>query len=224
MLKRQPEPELMENEEQVVAYAGADFEEAHSALIARLRETLPPDFQPARILDLGCGPGDMTYRLHMLFPEAELTAVDGARIMLEQARRHFAQVAMGGGAPTPVRWVHSRVQDFVPEVAYDLIFSNSLLHHVHEPSVFWTALRIAAHPGTFVYVADLVRPDAEDEARELTSLYCSDEPEVLRRDFYNSLLAAFRPEEVRAQLEAAGLDMLQVALLSDRHMTISGLT
>lgn len=222
MLKRQPEPELMDDQDQVVAYAGADFEQAHSALIEQMRDRLPVSLNPVRILDLGCGPGDMTYRLHMLFPQAELTAVDGAPLMLEQARRYFAQVAMGGGAPTPVRWIHSRVQDFVPEIAYDLIFSNSMLHHLHEPGIFWTTIRIAARPGSFIFISDLFRPGSEEEARNLTEQHCAGEPEVLRRDFFNSLLAAFHPEEVRGQLDEAGLEMLKIETVSDRHMVISG--
>ena len=51
--------------------------------------------------------------------------------------------------------------------------------------------------------------------------YSRDEPEVLRRDFYNSLLAAYRPEEVREQLDRAGLKRLRVEAVSDRHWLVA---
>ena len=47
------------------------------------------------------------------------------------------------------------------------------------------------------------------------------EPPVLKRDFYNSLLAAFEIEEVRAQLAAAGMSGLSVRTVSDRHLLVS---
>ena len=50
------------------------------------------------------------------------------------------------------------------------------------------------------------------------------EPEVLKQDFLNSLLAAFTPAEVREQLVQAGLSQqLQVDSLTERHMLISGI-
>jgi hypothetical protein len=44
---------------------------------------------------------------------------------------------------------------------------------------------------------------------------------ILQQDFYNSLLAAFTPDEVRAQLAEAGL-RLTVALAGDRHLLVKG--
>jgi len=52
--------------------------------------------------------------------------------------------------------------------------------------------------------------------------YSGDEPEILRTDFFNSLLAAFTPAEVEAQLAEAGLADLRVEATSDRHLMISG--
>ena len=70
---------------------------------------------------------------------------------------------------------------------------------------------------------DLARPDSEQDARALVDQYSGDEPEVLREDFYNSLLAAYTVGEVREQLRAAGLGHLEVEMCSDRHWIASGL-
>jgi hypothetical protein len=56
----------------------------------------------------------------------------------------------------------------------------------------------------------------------LVETYSADEPRLLRRDFYNSLLAAFTPVEVRSQLRRAGLRELKVEAVSDRHLLVFG--
>jgi hypothetical protein len=51
--------------------------------------------------------------------------------------------------------------------------------------------------------------------------YAGTEPDILRRDFFNSLLAAFRPEEITQQLAQAGLP-LQAEAAGDRHVIVHG--
>ena len=38
---------------------------------------------------------------------------------------------------------------------YDVIFSNSLLHHLPDPLPMWREIRRLARPGTIVFVRDL---------------------------------------------------------------------
>jgi hypothetical protein len=45
---------------------------------------------------------------------------------------------------------------------------------------------------------------------------------VLRRDFEASLYAAFTCDEVRAQLDRAGLSALRVEPIGDRHLVVWG--
>ncbi len=69
---------------------------------------------------------------------------------------------------------------------------------------------------------DLRRPATEQEAERLVNEHSADAPAVLREDFYNSLLAAYTPAEVAAQLDRAGLAGLRVELPSDRHWIVTG--
>jgi hypothetical protein len=70
---------------------------------------------------------------------------------------------------------------------------------------------------------DLIRPGTAGEARRLVETYSPDEPDILKRDFYNSLLAAFEIDEVKQQLKEAGLGGLKVSRVSDRHLIVYGI-
>jgi hypothetical protein len=70
---------------------------------------------------------------------------------------------------------------------------------------------------------DLVRPTTRAAARDIVETYARDERPILKSDFFNSLLAAFTIDEVRAQLRAAQLDrVLTVEMMSDRHLSVFG--
>lgn len=103
-----------------------------------------------------------------------------------------------------------------------MILSSSFLHHLHEPQVLWQTVHHYAKRGTIVFVPDLRRPSSRAKAREFVRKYSGAEPEILRRDFHNSLLAAFTPAEVRKQLKQAGLTTLEVEVVSDRHLLVFG--
>ena len=85
-------------------------------------------------------------------------------------------------------------------------------------------MRAYGTSGTKVFIADLFRPDSYEVAQAMVEQAASGEPEVLKQDFLNSLLAAFTPAEVREQLAQAGLsEQLRVEGLTERHMLISGI-
>ena len=74
-----------------------------------------------------------------------------------------------------------------------------------------------------MFVMDLMRPQSISEAERMVEEYSADEPQVLREDFFLSLKAAFRVEEVEEQLREAGLSHLQVEAVTDRHLVVYGL-
>ena len=209
----------MDAAEQAAAYDEADFSAPHQFLVDRIGHLLPGLPATARVLDLGCGPADVTVRFALAFAGWHIDGVDGADAMLALGR---ARVAKAGLEQRVV--LHRAVlpYDPLPGVGYEVILSNSLLHHLHHPQVLWRALRAAAAPGAFVYVTDLRRPADEMGLRRLVETHSTPEPAVLRRDFEASLRAAFTPDEVRRQLADAGLTGLAVAALGNRHLAVSG--
>ena len=69
----------------------------------------------------------------------------------------------------------------------------------------------------------LLRPDSPEEAQAIVDRYAAKEPEILRRDFYRSLLASFTEDEVAAQLAEINLSRLIVDVVDDRHWVVSGI-
>jgi SAM-dependent methyltransferase len=219
-MRRITEPELMDGPVQAEAYAAADFDEAHSRIVDAFGDCFPGVAVAGNVLDLGCGPGDISFRFAARFPECTVIGVDGAPAMLELARQRQARDAVSGER---LQFVEGMLPGApVPALPYATIISNSLLHHLHQPAVLWETIHRYATTGTRIFVVDLFRPETTAVARGLVSTYAAGEPEILRRDFYNSLLAAFEPGEVEAQLATAGLGELSVELISDRHLVVHG--
>jgi len=223
-MERIPEPELMNDPEQVLAYSSADFESAHQSVIDNFAVIFPNDPPIQNILDLGCGSGDVTVRFAHRFPDCHIDAVDGAEEMLKQAEILIENNSLS----KRISLHHQPLANLVMQNEnYDAIISNSLLHHLHEPTQLWSIIKQfvtnkTAMSDTAIYICDLFRPETSQQANALVEQYANNEPEVLRKDFYNSLLAAFTPDEVRVQIDNANLDSLNIDVISDRHMLIYG--
>jgi len=88
---------------------------------------LPEDFAPKRILELGCGTGNLSALLIRKYPQAELTLVDISREQLNACRERF---------PGNDR-LHFLQSDFreLPTRAghYDLVVSSIAIHHLPDP-------------------------------------------------------------------------------------------
>lgn len=219
-MKRRLEPELMEGEDHALASARADFSESSNLFLKLLHNQNPGDLEGKQALDLGCGPADIVIRFLKAWPEARCDVLYGSAARLEQARAALDDLP--GLARRCRLLLDTLPSGQLAGAGYDLVLSNSLLHHFHDPQVLWRTVREVARPGALVLVMDLLRPPSPLWVESLVVTYAGDEPELLKRDFRDSLFAAFEPAEVRAQLVEAGLEYLEVAVVSDRHLVVSG--
>jgi ubiquinone/menaquinone biosynthesis C-methylase UbiE len=211
-MHRIPEPELMDEPAQARAYAEADFAAVNEAFVGRFVSHFP-DLERGAVLDLGCGPADIPIRLSRRRPGLRVVGVDGSAAMLALAREAIERQRPAN----VVNVVRAYVPDLpFPDQSFDAVISNSLLHHLAEPAPFWREIERVAKPGAPLLIMDLFRPDSTEQAHALVEVGAAGEPEILKRDFYNSLLAAFTPEEVRDQLRGK-LPQLECRIVSERH-------
>ncbi len=215
-MQRIPEPEIMDIPERAQAYADADFSEVNTAFVDRLLE-LAGNLDAARVLDLGTGPGDIPFCIAQSRPGCRIAGLDASMPMLrlgQATRRRVStlpavQFVLADAKRTP----------FADET-FDLIFSNSILHHVDNPVAFWKEAARVAKPAALLFVRDLLRPDSTEAAHDLVETYAPDEHPLLKEDFFNSLLAAYTIEEVRDQIQMKAIQAPSVTRSSDRHFDV----
>jgi ubiquinone/menaquinone biosynthesis C-methylase UbiE len=216
-MQRLPEQELMDDAAQCQAYASADFAASNQLYVEIVRELIPAN--AAVVLDVGCGPSDVLIRLAQRCPSLKITGVDASPTMIQLATKAIEDSGLSRTIEV--------FQGYVPGLKFatghfDAILSKDFLHHLPNPMVIWHEIRRLIKPGGFVCVMDLRRPESTEAAQQIVKDVAGNEPDILKTDFYNSLLAAFTPEEIQKQLKVAGME-LEVAAFGSRHMLIQGI-
>jgi len=218
-MKRIPEPDLMDEADQALAYANADFSEPNKLFIDSFRHKFSHTNISGNVLDLGCGPADIDIRFAQTFPRCSIEGVDGAKNMLKHGRDAVIKVNLGHRIDLICGYL-PKAQ--LPREHYNVVISNSLLHHLTDPLILWDMIKNCSNQATSVFIMDLVRPDSIDGAQQLVKTHAANEPDILQEDFFNSLCASYRIDEVIEQLNTAGLGELKVELISDRHFIVYG--
>lgn len=108
-----------------------------------------------RLLDVGCGPGTVTFLLANLF--REVVGLDADPGMLAEAQRlaHERQVTNAG-------WVEMRAEDLPGDLGeFQVVTFAASLHWMDRPKVFATVRRMLTPSGAVVHVDNPgYRPDA----------------------------------------------------------------
>ncbi len=94
---------------------------------------------PARVVDLGCGTGDLTLALAERFPGAEVLGVDSSAAMLAEAQQKHA----AGRA----QFVQADLTRFEPPGPVDVLFSNAAFHWIEDHSALLGRLADRLAPG-----------------------------------------------------------------------------
>lgn len=159
-----------------------------------------------RVVDLGCGTGELTRKLHERLAAIETLGLDNSDAMLAQAAFHA-----GGG----LRFEKGDIAAFAPPAPYDLVFSNAALQWVPDPEATLAGLTAATvAPGGQLAVQVPANHDhpshvaahelaAESPFREALGGYVRATP-VLAPEAYAALLdrLGYRDQHVRLQVYA----------------------
>lgn len=116
---------------QYLAFAGQRLRPALE-LLARI-----PLAAPARVVDLGCGAGNVTVHLRRRWPQAEIVGVDHSPEMLAAAAE----------AEPSATWEEADLVTWQPAAPPDVIYANASLHWVDDQTALFTRLVGLLAPG-----------------------------------------------------------------------------
>ncbi|MFY7837777.1 MAG: class I SAM-dependent methyltransferase [Novosphingobium sp.] len=182
-----------------MGYTGPNNDDMGRSVVNYLKRHMP-DFQPRRILDMGCTVGHSTLPYKELFPEAEVWGIDvgGPCVRYAHAR------AAGMGLDVNFAQMNAEETSF-PDGHFDLVVSHILLHETSGkamPRVFAEAHRVLA-PGGLMIHADLPPFDLMDP---FTQFILDNETWYNNEPFWG----AMRDMDQIALAEKAGFDRSQV--------------
>lgn len=211
---------IWDDKEQVLAYTQADFSDSNQEFCDLL--LLDYGTKIKHILDLGCGPADIPIRLVRRKPKIKVTAVDASTSMISLAKAAIRSA----GFEKQIIPVVGKIPGLQFEAdSFDTIISKDLLHHLPDPMMLWNEIiKLAKETGKelVAYIMDLCRPGTPAEARKIVNDVSGNAPDILRDDFFKSLLASFTISEVKKQLSESNLN-LQVSKVSERHLLVKGI-
>lgn len=75
-------------------------------------------YNPKTVIDIGCGPGNSTFVLKELFPNADITGIDSSPKMISKAQKEYPDIKFEIGDAKAING------------KYDLIFSNACLQWI----------------------------------------------------------------------------------------------
>ena len=154
-----------------------------------------------RVLDVGTGTGAIPVKLVQRDPRLTVEGVDRSAEMLASARQRAIQA--GISRRVRFRRADGRRLPF-PDRTFDLVVSNSLMHHLPDPvPVLDEIARVLARGGA-LFIRDLRRPSPrliEAHIREHGRFYKG----TMLRLFADSVRAAFTESEMRKVVERSRL-------------------
>ena len=228
-MKRVPEPELMIKKEQVLSYSMADFSVGEENFINFIKNYLRVNnirlSSQDLIVDLGCGPGNITEKLFIQWPEVNIIGIDGSKEMIyeAEAKKHenFKNVHKN------LKYICADIKnidlkDITSKGKISLLVSNSFIHHINKLDDFFYYLKQLSDKGTINFHKDLIRPADENSALKLRAKCSEIYNEVLTNDYYASLKASYRIIELKEKIFKMQLNSMDVIKDSDEYLIMYG--
>ena len=194
--RRVPEPEAMDETDEVDSYAAATAAKHLAKVDGRFVRQLLGEFEADSVLDVGCGPGQILRdyaRGRRSGRPVRAVGVDLSLPMLSEARRQgLRQVVVANASALPFR-----------EGTFELVFCNSVLHHMAEPKGDLAEMARCVAPGGRLLVRDLRRPP-RPLVRPHIAFLGRHYSGRMRQLFDASVRAAYTPTEARRLLPRGG--------------------
>lgn len=214
MLDRELEPEVMGGADEAMEYDAIDHQPVNITFAEDFLQLPPlgPD-----CLDLGTGTALIPVEICRRSPTIRIMAADASVAMLDLARYHIDV----HGMLDRIQLIHLDAKSLIFEDAFfDSVVSNSLVHHLPDPSDMireaWRVLR----PQGWLFIRDLCRPSSMEAVERLVATHAAGETPFAQQLLRQSLVAALTLAEIRSILDGLGIPAEAAQLTSDRHWTI----
>ncbi len=210
-LKRVPEPELMDDDSEVEAYASAAAAQYLEAIdrsfvdhIARLIQGA--GLESARVLDLGCGPGQILIMMKQRWPNMQITGLDAGPAMIDKARADAA--AAGLDITYEVLRLGPNGETRLPydDAEFDIVTCNSVIHHLTDPINALDEMARVARPEGAILIRDLARPAFLFPYPLHVRIFGRHYEGEMRRLYEASVAAAYTPPELNQMLRNSRLN------------------
>ncbi|BAB74715.1 class I SAM-dependent methyltransferase [Anabaena sp. FACHB-709] len=213
-MHRQLEPEVMDSWEEASEYDAMDFTEVNNAFA---EEAVACGLsEHGLVLDAGTGTARIPVLICQKRPQWQLVAIDMAENMLQIATQHVQQ----SGLQEHIRLelVDAKRLPYEDGI-FDLVVSNSLVHHLPDPLPFFAEIKRVCKPQGGIFIRDLLRPEDEATMNALVASIGNEYDDYQKKLFRDSLHAALTLDEVNQLIITAGLTGVEIYQSSDRHWT-----
>jgi len=210
-LKRVPEPELMDDDSEVEAYASAAAAKYLEAIDRSFVDHIAKLIQGAglesgRLLDLGCGPGQILIMMKQRWPGMQITGLDAGPAMIDKARSDAS--AAGLDITYEVLRLGPNGETRLPyeDAEFDIVTCNSVIHHLTDPINALDEMARVAKPQGAVLIRDLARPAFLFPYPLHVRIFGRHYEGEMRRLYEASVAAAYTPPELNQMLRNSRLN------------------
>ena len=227
-MDRRAEPELMNTKDQVDSYSEADFSEGEIKFVQFIKNYLKKNdinlTSNDLIVDLGCGPGNISEKLSLEWPNINVIGIDGSKEMIKKAesRKNSQEKSLSKLIYLCEDIKTLKLNEITDQKKITLLVSNSLIHHITNINEFFKSIISLSTKETLNFHKDLVRPLDEKSAMKLKAECASKYSETLTRDYYASLKASYRADELKYIISEKNLTQLDVIEEDKKYLILYG--
>jgi ubiquinone/menaquinone biosynthesis C-methylase UbiE len=133
------------------------FADRYRAIAAVIAAEVPDG---SRLLDVGCGPGEVLARVARTAPRIETTGLDVDGAMIERAERKADRAVAGGAANRPTFVIADAAAMPFPDDSFDVVVSSFAIHHWPDRAAGLGEMMRVLRPGGRAIVWDIAPPHA----------------------------------------------------------------
>jgi SAM-dependent methyltransferase len=135
------------------------FRDRYAAIATALAAEVPAG---SRLLDVGCGPGEVLSNLATIAPEIETTGLDVDAAMIDRAERKANRLARLGSGRRPTFVVADAASMPFADGSFDVVVSSYAVHHWPDRHAGLAEMMRVLKPGGRAIIWDIAPPHSSE--------------------------------------------------------------